>query len=130
VRFVLLLVLLAGCPRAPVPVEPPVVRGRWQESTITLQVENANPWPMRVLAVDWELAADEEPLARGRADVDDLLPSNAVTAVAIDLRLSPAQSARLAEARRENRALSVSGTLHARGEGKRGLAGDFYLASP
>jgi hypothetical protein len=115
VRVVLALLLLAACPRAPRPAEPPIVSAVLEAGNLQLAVENANPWPLHAVAVDWELSVDEVAIRRGRTEIDVELPANSVTAVPVAL---PAEKAAAADA--------VSGTLHTRGPGGRGFAGDFW----
>lgn len=115
-----------GCPRVPVPLEPPRadLAGSAEAPgeagglvvSLELTVTNPNARALEIRAVDWQLAVAGEPVVRGRDGAEpSTLPARSQAVVRVQAHVAPGAAARLKQALAKGAPLEATGTLHCYG---------------
>lgn len=125
------LVALAACPRAPATFEAPYVTVRGVDTQpgdggaplilrATFAIENPNRDALDVLAIDWELTVDDQPMARGRIERATALPACAqarcpASPLEVELFVPAGAALRVRAALAEGGQARVTGLVHVTG---------------
>jgi LEA14-like dessication related protein len=123
-KWIALLVVLAGCPGIPHPLERPRVDVHSvavQDVSLTsgvtlvahLEVTNPNSVGLPLRAIDWQVSLDQKPIARGRVDLPATIPAKNSAPVDTTFTIGPGQAMNLVSALGAGPAtIEVDGTMH------------------